>query len=280
MKKYEQGLFVGERALFSERDAVIVDSVFADGESPLKESRGIKLLGCIFKWKYPLWYSKDIEAESCTLLDTARSGIWYTSNIKMTDCTIDAPKTFRRSHGITLTSCTLPHASETLWGCSGVKLSAVSVSGDYFGMNCDGVYAENLSVSGNYAFDGAKNIEIHGARLISKDAFWNSENVTVYDSVIVGEYLGWNSKNLKLVNCTVESDQGLCYADGLELVNCKVVNTPLAFEYSSVNAHITTRVDSVKNPRSGKIVAKSIGELIMEQEFCNPARTEIITEEK
>lgn len=280
MKKYEQGLFVGERALFSERDAVITDSVFADGESPLKESRGIKLDGCIFKWKYPLWYSKDVEVTVTTLLDTARSGIWYTENIKMTDCTIDAPKTFRRSRGITLSKCTIPHASETLWSCSDVHLSSVSVNGDYFGMNCDGVYAENLSVSGNYAFDGAKNIEIHGARLISKDAFWNSENVVVYDSVIIGEYLGWNSKNLKLVNCTVESDQGLCYADNLELVNCKVINTPLAFEYSSVNADVTTRVDSVKNPRSGKIKAKAIGELIMEREFCDASLTEIITEEK
>lgn len=280
MKRYEQKLFVGERALFSERDSLIIDSVFADGESPLKESYGIELRGCIFKWKYPLWYSRNIEAADCTLLDTARSGIWYTENVKMTDCTIDAPKTFRRSRGITLTRCSLPHASETLWSCSDVRLSSVSVCGDYFGMNCDGVYAENLNISGNYAFDGAKNIEIRGARLISKDAFWNAENVVVYDSVIIGEYLGWNSKNLKLVNCSIESDQGLCYAENLELVNCKVVNTPLAFEYSSVNAEITTRVDSVKNPRSGRIRARAIGELIMESEFCDPDKTEIIVEEK
>ena len=278
MQFYDQRLFVGERSLFATDGAEITNSVFADGESPLKESRRISLCGCIFKWKYPLWYCREINVKNTTLLETARSGIWYTHGIEMTDCTIDAPKTFRRSGGITLVRCTLPYASETMWSCKDIKLSSVRVTGDYFAMNTENVFAEDLDISGNYAFDGAKNVEIHNARLISKDAFWNSENVTVYDSVIIGEYLGWNSKNLKLVNCTVESDQGMCYIDGIEMINCKVINTPLAFEYSKVNADITTKIDSVKNPASGRIKAPAIGELIMEESRVDTALTEIITE--
>ena len=278
MKYYDQRLFVGERALFATDGAEIKNSVFADGESPLKESRRISLEGCIFKWKYPLWYCREVKVCATTLLETARSGIWYTHGIEMSDCTIDAPKTFRRSLDITLTRCTLPHAQETMWSCKDVKLSSVRVTGDYFCMNSENIYAEDLDISGNYAFDGARNIEIRGARLISKDAFWNSENVTVYDSVIIGEYLGWNSKNLKLVNCTVESDQGMCYIDGIEMINCKVINTPLAFEYSRVEADITTKIDSVKNPLSGRIKAPAIGELIMDGAFVDTSLTEIITE--
>ena len=34
MKRYSERLFEGERALFAEKDAEVVDSVFADGESP------------------------------------------------------------------------------------------------------------------------------------------------------------------------------------------------------------------------------------------------------
>ena len=83
---------------------------------------------------------------------------------------------------------------------------------------------------------------------------------------------------MKLVNCTVESDQGMCYMENLEMVNCRVVNTPLAFEYSSVNAEITTKIDSVKNPVSGKIKAPAIGELIMDSRFVDTSKTEIITE--
>ena len=104
MKEYVQGLFEGERALFTSKDLKIYDSVFANGESPLKESENIELHGCIFKWKYPLWYCRDVKVRDTTLLDTARSGIWYTENISMTDCTIEAPKTFRRSSGIKLFS--------------------------------------------------------------------------------------------------------------------------------------------------------------------------------
>ena len=48
----------GERVLFQGRDLKIYDTIFDDGESPLKESQDIELYGSMFKWKYPLWYSK------------------------------------------------------------------------------------------------------------------------------------------------------------------------------------------------------------------------------
>ena len=47
----------GERALFHALDKDVQDCTFADGESPLKESRNIKLNNSTFKWKYPLWYT-------------------------------------------------------------------------------------------------------------------------------------------------------------------------------------------------------------------------------
>ena len=122
-------------------------------------------------------------------------------------------------------------------------------------------------------------MEIHNAKLLSKDAFWNSENVTVYDSVISGEYLGWNSKNLTLINCTIESLQGMCYIENLVMKNCKLVNTTLAFEYSTVDVEIQGGIDSVINPTSGVIRADSIGTLIMEKDRVNPADTEIICKE-
>lgn len=278
MKDLNQGLFTGERALFNSKGLRIYDSTFADGESPLKESCDIELYGSVFKWKYPLWYCSDIKVEECVLLETARSGIWYTSNITMKDCVIEAPKTFRRSRGISLSGCTAPNAKETLWNCSDVILDNVSVAGDYFGMGSENIRADKLIIDGNYAFDGGKNIEIKNSKLISKDAFWNCENVTVKDSLIIGEYLGWNSKNVTFINCTIESNQGMCYMDGVRLVNCKLLNTDLAFEYSSVDAEVITEIDSVKNPTSGKIHAKAIRELILEPTQIDPQKTEIVTD--
>ncbi len=273
MKRIQQELLTGERALFMGRDLDIYDCVFDDGESPLKESRNIRVEGSIFRWKYPLWYAKDIEVKDCTLFNMARAGIWYTENLKMTDTTIEAPKTFRRVKGLELTDVDMVNAEETLWSCSDVKINNVSAHGDYLAMNCSDMEIDNLRLVGNYSFDGVKNAVIRNSRLLSKDAFWNTDNVTVYDSFISGEYLGWNAKNLTLINCTVESLQGMCYIDNLVMKNCKLINTTLAFEYSTVEADITSHIDSVINPASGTITAESIGELILEKDKIDPEKT-------
>ena len=260
-----EGLFTGERALYNLKDTEIFDSTFEDGESPLKESKNIKLHNVIFKWKYPMWYSKDIYVENSYLLETARSGIWYTENITLVKTMIEAPKQFRRSKNITLIDCQIPNAEETLWNCENIKMTNVSAKGNYLGLNSKNIEIENFQLNGNYAFDGASNIHIKNATMLSKDSFWNCENVVVEDSTIIGEYLGWNSKNLTFINCTIDSEQGMCYMDNIKMINCKLLNTNLAFELcTNIDAKIISHIDSIKNPLSGSIEANSIGEIIQD----------------
>ena len=266
----------GERALFMSRDLKIFDTIFDDGESPLKESRGIELQNCMFKWKYPLWYCRDIRVRDCQWFEMARAGVWYTDDMEVERAVIEAPKNFRRCKNLTLRDVDMPNAAETLWHCDGVILENVSVKGDYFGMNSRNVTAENLRLVGNYSFDGGKNITVTNSRLLSKDAFWNGENILVRDSFISGEYLGWNGKNLTFENCTIESLQGMCYIENLTMRRCKLLNTTLAFEYSTVEADIDGSVDSVINPTSGAIRADAIGELIIEKDKVDPGKTRIL----
>ena len=47
-KQIHQEFLTGERALFASNDLDIYDTIFDDGESPLKESHGISLTGCFF----------------------------------------------------------------------------------------------------------------------------------------------------------------------------------------------------------------------------------------
>lgn len=279
MKVITQEFLTGERALFQGKDLEIHDTIFADGESPLKESSNIELYGSMFKWKYPLWYSRDIKMEDCVLFEMGRAGIWYTENLSMKNCTIEAPKTFRRAANLTLDHVTMQNAGETLWNCDRVTMNQVTARGDYFAMNSSNLVIDGFELVGNYSFDGVKNMEIHNARLLSKDAFWNSENVTVYDSFISGEYLGWNAKNLTLINCTIESNQGMCYMDNLVMKNCRLIHTTLAFEYSTVDAEVNSTIDSVLNPSGGRIVAKEIKELILESDKVDAAKTVIQTQE-
>ena len=264
MKEINQQILTGERALYGTQGARIRYCTFENGESPLKESSDLEIDNCLFKWKYPLWYTKNVKLTNCSLFDMARAGIWYVDQISVSDTVIEAPKNFRRARGVVLKNVDLPNAAETLWNCEDIRMEQVTARGDYFAMNSKNIRAERFTLVGNYSFDGGADIEIRNSRLLSKDAFWNAENITVYDSFISGEYLGWNSKNITLVNCTIESLQGMCYIDNLVMKNCRLINTTLAFEYSEADVEIAGQVESVFNPKGGIIRADRIGELIMD----------------
>jgi len=268
-----RGLFTGERALFSSRGLFISESVFSDGESPLKESADIELENCLFRWKYPLWYCNNVTAKGCTFFDMARAGIWYSKDVSLTDCLYEAPKGLRRVKGLKLKNVAFSDAKETLWACEDVNINDVTVKGDYFAMNSKNIKAENLTLFGNYGFDGCENVEISSSRLLTKDAFWNCKNVTVRDSFISGEYFGWNSENVTLINCTVESLQGFCYMKNVTLRSCRLVNTTLSFEYSSCDVEVEGEIDSVKNPSSGRIKADKIKLLIVQPDMVDENAT-------
>lgn len=276
MRNYEDKFFEGERILYGLKDANLNEITFGTGESPLKEAKNINIKNSIFKWKYPLWYDENVKVENTIFETMARSGIWYTKNISIKDSALQAPKLFRRVEKINLDNVHFSNAEETMWTCKDINITNTQINGDYFGKDSENIYLDNVSIIGNYCFDGGKNIEVHNSNFVSKDAFWNCENVTIYDSTLDGEYLAWNTKNLKLVNCIIESDQGLNYIKHLEMENCKLIHSDLVFEYvSDVNAKITTKIDSVKNPISGNITAPKINKLIMDPDKINPEYTNI-----
>lgn len=272
-KKFNQ-----ERALFDAKNVDVLDSEFnGPGESPLKQSKNIEIQGTSFKYKYPLWYSSKVNVENTRFYELGKSGIWYTNDISMKNVQIDAPKEFRRCKNISLENVKFLNAQETLWTCNKVQLKNVQAKGDYFAMNSSNMKCENFFLEGNYFFDGGKNIEVRNSELISKDAFWNCENVVIYDSVIIGEYIGWNSKNLTFINCKIESNQGFCYIENLKLINCSFTKTDLCFEYcKNIDAEVVGKIDSIKNPLSGKIKCDEIDELILDSSKIDPNATEII----
>ncbi len=265
MKEIIQKSFSGERSLYQSESVFIDRCTFDEGESPIKESKNIDIRNSLFSWKYPLWYCENITVKDSVFAKNSRAGIWYSKNIDFENTVIDSPKNFRRCRNIFLRDVAMPDAKETLWSCEDIRLKKVTANGDYFCMNSKNIRAEDLKLTGNYAFDGCSKIVIKNSVLVTKDAFWNCENVEVYDSWISGEYLGWNSRNLYFENCTIESLQGLCYIDNLVMRNCRLIDTTLAFEYSSVDAEVTGSIDSILNPSSGRIKCDRIGELIIEE---------------
>ena len=94
--------------------------------------------------------------------------------------------------------------------------------------------------------------------------------------MINGEYIGWYSKNLRLVRCHISGKQSLCYAENLVLEDCTFdPDTDLCFEHSDVSATIKGTIKSVKNPKSGHIIAGHIGEVLLDSRCKNPNNCKI-----
>ena len=273
MKVIKNQEFGGERPLYCERDLYLEDVVIHEGESALKETANIEAVRCRFEGKYPLWCCDGFRVRDSILTVGARAGIWYSQNLLMEDCIIDAPKTFREVDGMTLHRVLIDGAAETCWHCRGGLLEDVrALRADYIFMHSSGLKINRLKLQGNYSFQWARDIEIRDSDLDTKDAFWECENVTVYDSRICGEYLGWHSRGLRLVRCHIGGGQPLCYATGLVLEDCTFdPDADLAFEYSDVQATVLGPVTSIKNPRSGSIRVGSCGSLILDGNCKAPA---------
>lgn len=277
MEQIKNTEFEGERPLFASNDLYLENVTVHAGESALKECSHIEAVNCRFEGKYPFWHNDGFVIRHCLFTEGARAALWYSRNLEMSDTVVDAPKMFREMENISLKNVQLTDAAETLWHCRKVELKDVRIEkADYLFMHSENIRIENYRQQGNYSFQYCRNVEIRRAVIDSKDAFWNSENVTVYDSEIDGEYLGWHSHNLRLVNCKISGTQPLCYAHDLVLENCIFApDADLAFEYSTVQATIDSAVCSVKNPTSGRIIARSYGEIIIDENIKAPADCEI-----
>lgn len=264
--------FGGERPLFSIHDTRLENITIADGESGIKQCQNIEASNCRFYGKYPWWHVDGALIEDCYFALDSRSAIWYTNNLVMRRCRIDAPKFFREMKNVELEDVKMCDADETFWKVDGLKLKNVKLhGGTYPFMFSKNIYVDGLESDSKYVFQYCQNIEIHHAKILTKDSFWECENVTIYDSDLDGEYLAWHSKNVRLVNCHLAGEQLLCYADNLVLENCTFDSMcDRVFEYSTVEADIRGHIENIKNPTSGHIVADSIGSITLDEHVRQP----------
>lgn len=272
--------FGGERALFATHNLDLKGVTFNIGESALKCCSNIKAEDCTFLGKYPFWHVENFTCRNCLFEPGARAALWYSKNLEMIDCRVNAPKMFREMHNLLLMNVTIPDAQETLWSCSGITLRNVEVEkADYIFFHCSDIDIDGYRQQGNYSFQYCRNVTIRNAVIDSRDAFWETENVTVYDSEVSGEFLGWHSKNLKFVRCKINGIQPLCYCEGLVLEDCTMGDEcGLAFEDSDLRAEVKSQIVSVKNPRSGSLHALVIGETIIDKNVLPPADCKITTD--
>lgn len=274
--------FGGERPLFGARNLRLENVTIHAGESALKCCANLEADGCTFEGKYPFWHTDGFRINRCLFTPGARAALWYSRNLVMTDTQVDAPKMFREMDGIVLRGVSIPDGEETLWHCRNIDIKDVRIEkADYLFMHSHDIRIEDYRQKGNYSFQYCRNVEIRNAVIDSKDAFWGTDNITVYDSEITGEYLGWHSRRLRLVRCRISGTQPLCYCKDLVMEDCYMApDCDLAFEDSEVNATVSSRITSIKNPLKGVIRCSSVGEVITDEFSKAVDKVEIITEDE
>ncbi len=253
-----------ERALYHLQHGDITDCIFAgpaDGESVLKESRDITVSQCSFSLRYPLWHVDGFSLTHSKMDELTRAAIWYSRHGKITDSRLCGIKAVRECSDIEISDSVII-SEEFGWKSSEIVLKNSAVTSAYLFMDSRKIRLDHVQMTGKYSFQYVDGLEIDDSVLDTKDAFWHSSHVTVRNSVVKGEYLGWFSRDLTLINCQISGTQPLCYCSGLKLINCTMEHCDLSFEYSDVDADIRGHIDSVKNPRSGKILADSVGQVI------------------
>ena len=97
-----------ERALYNLTDTAVLNCTFAgpaDGESALKECRGIAVKGCKFSLRYPLWHAEKFSVENCNMDTLTRAALWYSRDGKIAGSTLDGIKALRECENIVLSGC-------------------------------------------------------------------------------------------------------------------------------------------------------------------------------
>ena len=266
MKKIVNKIFDEERALYGSDGVTALGCRFegpADGESAFKESRSIHVIGCHFALRYPFWHDEHLTIEDSEMTGTCRAALWYSKDVTVKNTKLHGIKALRECEDVRMSDCDIDSA-EFGWSVRGMEMKDCTAVSEYFMMRSERLCFERVKLSGKYSFQYIEDSVFTNCEFNTKDAFWHAKNVTVKDSIINGEYLAWYCENVTFENCVIRGTQPLCYCKDLKLINCRMDGADLSFEKSDVDAELTGRIESIKNPKSGTIRAPEVGEIIMD----------------
>lgn len=269
--------FGQERALYGSENLKLINVAFdgeEDGESALKECKSIIAQNCFFNLRYPLWHDFGAVMEDCQMTENCRAALWYCNDVTIKNSKLHGIKAVRECNCVQLDGCSVL-SPEFGWRTNDISFSNCTVQSEYFLLFASNINLSGTTFCGKYSFQYVQGGVVENCTLNTKDAFWHAKGVTIKNCKVVGEYLAWYSEDLIFENCEIEGTQPFCYCKNLTLINCSMRGCDLAFEKSEVNATVTTKIDSVKNPYSGVISAPAVGEVILTDKNAK-AKIEIV----
>lgn len=279
MKVIENKKFPCERDLYGVDGVHLIGCAFEgeeDGESALKEAKNVTAKNCLFALRYPLWHDENVNLKGVTMTETCRAALWYSNGVSVESSELLGIKAVRECYDVALKNSKIV-SPEFSWKSKKLSLNNCEVTSEYLFLLSRDIKLDGVRFRGKYSFQYTEDVTVENSVLDTKDAFWHAKNVTIKNSVVKGEYLAWYSENLTFINCKIIGTQPLCYCKNLTLIDCEMEATDFSFEYSDVNAQIKGEILSVKNPRSGKIVADGYGEIIYTDDSKYPCNCSVET---
>lgn len=271
-KRIEDRVFDQEHALQNLSNTNLYDCIFSGGAYALKDTHEISMDNCRFSGQYPLWNVRSFKLNDSRLMDTAVASLTNCENGKIIDSDIRGSRALQDSRNILLHDCSIL-SREFGRNCDGISLEECNIHAESILHESRNLRLDNVEIRGAAALQNAECIQIYNSFLNSANALQNCRNVTIVDSVLKGDLLGWNCENITLIGCRIQGMQPLCHCASLKLIDCVMDSSELAFEYSDVKASLIGHLGSVKNPRSGKIVADSVGQIVMDDETLDSTAT-------
>ncbi len=260
--------FDEERALYNAHGLLVQDCAFdgpADGESAFKEGEGIQVRRCFFNLRYPFWHDKGAVISDSEMTQLCRAALWYSEDLEITGSKLHGIKALRECSRVAMRDCDII-SPEFGWSTDTIQMEGCTAESEYFMMRSSHLTFRDVQMKGKYSFQYIQDAVFDHCNFDTKDAFWHGKNITVRDSVVKGEYLAWYSEDITFERCKIIGTQPLCYCKNLRLIDCEMIGTDLAFERSEVEATLTTPIDSIKNPLSGRIYVPAVGEIIRDLE--------------
>lgn len=259
--------FDEERALYGSHSLKVVNCAFAgaaDGESALKCSSGIEVIGTRCALRYPFWHNSTLLIENCTMESTCRAALWYSSDVTVRGTKMHGIKALRECRNVSIEGCDVL-SPEFGWFCHDVSMKNTTAEAEYFMLRSKRLKMAYCTLNGKYSLQYIEDAVIENCTLNTKDALWHARNVTVQNCTVNGEYLGWYSDGVTFKDCLLKGTQPLCCCRNLRLINCRMENADRAFEKSQVEATVIGRIESIKNPAEGTIKCDEAGEVIMDE---------------
>ncbi len=279
MKEIISKKFLNKRDLYHETDLRLINVEFKDSLSALKESSNVSLDSCIIDAKYLLWHTNKANIFKTIIKNDADSSIWYGIDINISKSEILADRILRECQKISLSNNKI-NGAEFGFKCFDIIGNNLDINSKYAFSENKYLTLNNSKITGNYLFQYNQDLLIMNSEITGDEALWHTREALIKNSVIKADRFGWYTKDLTLVNCKIIGKDPFAYCEDLKLIDCEMEDASNAFEYSSVEADINSHIDSVINPRSGYINAKSIGEIIKTDDAIYESITEINIREK